>query len=44
VVKKRKVLKKGNNKRRKNLCPTQPVVRQREGTSKERNNRKDYRG
>jgi hypothetical protein len=39
------ILKRGNKvTRRRDLHPAQPVVRQREGTSKERNNRKDYRG
>jgi hypothetical protein len=40
----RNILKRGNKvTRRRDLRPAQPVVRQREGTSKERNNRKDYR-
>jgi hypothetical protein len=38
------ILKRGNKvTRRRDLRPAQPVVRQREGTSKERNYRKDYR-
>jgi hypothetical protein len=41
----RNILKRGNKvTRRRDLRPAQPVVRQQEGTSKERNNRKDYRG
>jgi hypothetical protein len=41
----RNILKRGNKvTRRRDLRPAQPVVRQRGGTSKERNNsRKDYR-
>jgi hypothetical protein len=41
----RNILKRGNKvRRRRDLRLAQPVVRQREGTNKERNNRKDYRG